>query len=223
MDSYILIGVYWRARSETCEACAERLKRVFDLFSDCEGLDHFFWQANSREESLASPLSTKIESLSHWLRSSPGRGKRLPIDTKIGWSNACWNGASDADWAELRVRCGVVAESLGNAFTLKLGSAVYKKLIGAELNILRSLIDYWAPDSALITSLELMGQIEMQPGATGIGSLSYLSSSSAKGVPVGLGYRYSNGVIVDLEIDLSLELSPVKVALARELYILVNS
>jgi hypothetical protein len=178
-ESYY-IGVYWGARPESSEACAQRVRQtLFDLPGIDVQWSRWFLPGKSRKDALRRKISTDSPFLEQLLER--GRNRRdtdkKPIE-ELGFSLSVWNGAPDGQSISLRFRCGIFSKYVGNAVAISLGSAE-NDMLSFEIirEVLRILIRHFAPDWGTATSNSIDYQaLGLQPKMPRPGWLTYLSN-----------------------------------------------
>ncbi|WP_423069475.1 Imm52 family immunity protein [Devosia sp. CN2-171] len=105
-----MVGVYWAARQESLDACAERLRRHFDLLSELsEWTRVWYRRPNSvRKGSVPTSLASHND-----LVRLLGRGVNRRDDNRepivdLGWQLHLWNGYQ----AATRARRTFIADAI---------------------------------------------------------------------------------------------------------------
>jgi hypothetical protein len=166
MGTRYFMGVYWPARKESVEECADRALRFFgDLMACDSALSTWYEKRRSRKQALAKRAN--VANREYLLgRLKKGRNRQNIRRTAIedlGFSFGLWNGGEDAKDADLYVRCGLYWQSpnpqtdLGNCVTLDfpedLGSLRQSERMAS---VLTAAAKAWNPEWAGIMSHEAM-------------------------------------------------------------------
>jgi Immunity protein 52 len=182
-DSYYL-GVYWGARDETCQACAERIYRTLrDFTTVSPQLSRWFRLGSSRNEALQREVHLDNESIRSLL--AKGRNwsdKDVRSRNGLGFSLSLWNGAAIDDQAvSISFGCGMVAKNVVNAVTLSLPTDQLEQSAMIHFKFLRSiiliLVKHFSPDWGVVNShclyRSMLGLRENMPQ---VGWITYLSN-----------------------------------------------
>jgi hypothetical protein len=115
-----LLGLYWGARAESLDACAEHVYESMKCL-EALGYNRFYSLGRSRRAALKRPFETTASEV----RKKLARGRkytdipRAPM-VDLGWSLSLWSGDVDSEAYGLSVSCGAYSEYVSNSFVLKL-------------------------------------------------------------------------------------------------------
>ncbi len=151
--SSILVAVYWKARNDSLEDCANMLREHFAALAETsEALERWHETAWRRPRHPKEVPVGTLESLAALFANGVHRrddDKSVIVD--LGWSMGLWNGDRDGLSASTSVHCGCTAHSVGNNALLYVssdeGEALSKE---AAVQLLKRLIWIWRPDTGLV-------------------------------------------------------------------------
>ncbi len=175
-------GAYWGPRKESPEECALRAQAFLHAISDCDAsLARWFEPADSRESSLASPLTPGLGALQTVFRQGVNRtdGDGSVIED-LGFRLWLWNGEPDYDDALWMAHCGCYSQWVPNNCVLNLphqGPNAQRVLTGSVVTrVLRGMARAWEPDSGVVMSNDHRDLLEdHDDGAPHVGWVTYLS------------------------------------------------
>ena len=201
------LAAYWGPRAEGVEACAERLLQcVEDLRSLSDVMSSWFRKGASRSAKLA--IAWEPSAVVGLLRAGQNRkDSGGEVMDELGYRVGLWNGNVSAP-VSMSVTCGANPRTPGvmNAFVLQLpelelgGPDVAGLYGGGRLRSgLRSVVECWDPDWAVVTSNSLRNAQGPLPRAPHVGWLTYLSGQIPilENVPHGvLAESLRDGVLI---------------------------
>jgi hypothetical protein len=146
MDDFFFAGVYWPARRESVEVCAERAEHFFRLLSGCDPLyARWFEQADSLEEALGLRFEPTRETLLRLFKS------RRYNAGPFGFRFSAWTGhEEDGHGGVVMLNCGSARVPPPGSCLLDLpqAGAEEQRILTAPMltEILRALVVAWEPD-----------------------------------------------------------------------------
>jgi hypothetical protein len=177
-ETYYL-GVYWGARQETCESCAER---IYEALRDLSALDahlsRWFRLGSSRNEALRQEVpidSQPIKDLmaQGWYRRDTDK---KPIES-LGFRLSLWNGAAlDGEAVSVSFGCGIFAKNVDNVVSLSLRA---DDMINFEMSrkVLLILVKHFSPDWGVVNSHSITREtLGLQEDSPQVGWLTYLAN-----------------------------------------------
>lgn len=115
MTEKYYVGVYWLARGESAEACAQRAGRFFQLLAECDpSLGSWYEKGWTLEQALGRRVGTTQEEILRRFRETekrtPGTSKSSPWTTRARWSSSLPSASPSptrhtCDWPPKRARC----------------------------------------------------------------------------------------------------------------------
>jgi hypothetical protein len=109
MSGTYKVGAYWGPRSETKEACAAWLSRVFEHLGRASSVfEKWYQKGRSRRGALTKPVNVQdpAELVALLERGRNRRDIDNSIIENLGFSLALWNGQEESHVAELSTTCG---------------------------------------------------------------------------------------------------------------------
>lgn len=142
----ITVGVYWVARQESLDACAERLRRHFDLLSGLSEWTRVWYRRPNSvlKGSVPTALATHDDLVRLLARGVNRRDDNREPIVDLGWSVRLWNGRSSGNPCQTNVRCGCYSPRIGNSAILTLESSFEPVLIPPTVSSLREI---WTAES----------------------------------------------------------------------------
>lgn len=217
---------YWGARQESPEACARRTAAFLGVLSSCDPtLAHWYLPTRSRKDVHKHPLMPPdVPTLAELFRRGVNQEKGGPVFEDLGFSFWFGNGGAGADRVDLRIKCGASSEGGSNYCVMSLprrGPSA-DRLIAAPLlmDIVRAMVDAWAPDWAWVGSSSYRMRYQ-EPDASpfSLGWMTYLSLPLGKvpllPAPVRIEPVEGKGTLVVLTPERFTVANPEHVALAR--------
>ncbi len=152
-ESYYL-GVYWSARAESAEHCAQHVSRLFQSLAVCDPkLTSWYNKGWTLEEALSKRLDTQASAL-HQRFSRREDSEETPRDD--GYSLRVWNGEPDEGSASLSIRCGESSPWIPNSCVLtppEQGPTAERLLrVPTLAQVLRAMVRAFEPEWGLATS-----------------------------------------------------------------------
>ncbi len=144
-DTYYA-GVYWSARRESAEECAQRAAAFFRLLSGCDPIyAHWFEQADSFKKALQLQFEPTYETFLRFFKS------RKYNEGAFGFSFSAWTGhEEDGHGGMVMLSCGSAVAPPPNSCLLHLpdeGPEMERVLTAQVLTqVMRSLVLAWEPD-----------------------------------------------------------------------------
>lgn len=151
MNEKYYAGVYWLARGESADACAERAGRFFQLLAECDqSLGSWYEKGWTLKQALQRRVGTTPKELLQRFRKiekrAPGRG----------FSLALWNGQAAEGGSSLSLQCGA-AEALQASYCVfdpPAEGPTAGRMLQAPVfaRVLRAMVVAWEPEWGVATS-----------------------------------------------------------------------
>ena len=152
MPSYV-VGVYWGAREESREVCAERISAfLIALANQDPALSRWFEQVFSLKQPRV-PIPTAPEDLAPLLEVSRLDAGRREIIPELGFDFSAWDGRDDGVAASLAVACGIYSSVVPNSAVVSFDPQAALSL-DLLRGILRSAVAAFDPENGVVTSTE---------------------------------------------------------------------
>jgi Immunity protein 52 len=171
-------GIYWGARRESSQVCAERICNFVRNVGEVHALSsRWFTTGRSREEALSEDVCADISVVQEILER--GRNLDLPrsLQESLGFTLSLWNGASADDLAVSALfRCGAFANNVGNSVVLSLPSDCPELLSFESVRTLITiLVRNFSPDWGVVSSQSITQfSAALHPEMPRAGWLTYL-------------------------------------------------
>ncbi len=146
-----LVGVYWGARKESKEECAQRLKAFLRVLAQQSGgLAHWFKKTSSRKAAAkAAPIDCDtVESLLKAHRRDIGGD----VITELGFSFEAWTGFDTKTVASLAMKCGSYSQVVGNYLVISFADS--HNLPENLEEILQTAVSTFDPDHGVVNLRE---------------------------------------------------------------------
>jgi hypothetical protein len=182
-ESYYL-GVYWGARDEPCQVCAERVHRTLrDFAAVSPQLSRWFRLGPSRNEALQREISLDSDSIRSLLaKRRSWSNKDIKPRNGLGFSLSLWNGAAlDNQAVSISFGCGMFAKNVVNAVTLSLPTEQSEQNEMVHFKFMRSiiliLVKHFSPDWGVVNSHSLCrSMLGLRENMPQVGWITYLSN-----------------------------------------------
>jgi hypothetical protein len=147
------LGLYWGARKQPLEDCADLCVSTFALLRDA-GYQTFFRLGRTRREGLEHPIEESQDALRLLLGRGVNRTDigRQPIP-QLGFRLGAWSGDRDEESCSLSITCGSYSEHVSNVVLLKLPSSGAYSLDAAPQRAhgtFERLVNLWKPEIAAL-------------------------------------------------------------------------
>jgi hypothetical protein len=183
----LFVGIYWGARQESVEHCADRLRRMLSELSTCDQtVATWYEQARSRKQALARQVN--LDSREYLLNLlDRGRNRRdwdRTVIEELGFGIGLWNGRDRARAATMSIDCGSYSERVGNSVVLNLpedlGDLRRPERMAA---VLASVVRAWEPDSGGVMSSAAMEASDYKLQVPFVNWMPYVSKKVAPEFP----------------------------------------
>src|SRR5262245_32347426 len=118
-----LMGLYWGARQQSLDECADLCLSTILSMRDC-GFDGFFQLGRSRKDALRRAVDVSPESIRSLLsRGVNRRDDNRQVISELGYNLGLWSGRPDDEAFGLTIHCGSYSQWVGNNVVLNLPAA----------------------------------------------------------------------------------------------------
>jgi hypothetical protein len=147
------LGLYWGARKQSLEECADLCVSTFALLRNV-GFQTFFRLGRARREGLEHPIEESLDALRLLLANGVNRTDidRQPIP-QLGFRLGAWSGGRDEESYSLSITCGSYSEHVSNVVLLKLPSSGAYSLDAAPhraRDTFERVVNLWTPEIAAL-------------------------------------------------------------------------
>jgi hypothetical protein len=148
-----LLGLYWDARQQSLDECADRCFRTLQAMRDAD-FDGFFQRGRSRKDALGrafevTPAAVRLL-LGHGVNRRDDNREPIP---ELGWSLGLWSGRPDGEAFNLNIHCGSFSKWVGNNVALTLppdGPHSLKQGRAQAEQLFEQLVAVWQPEQAIL-------------------------------------------------------------------------
>jgi len=217
------LGVYWLARTETAERCAQRTEHFFQSLASCDrNLSNWYGKGWTLEEALEKRIETHASALRREFLQQQEREGRMQGE---GFSLSLWNGENQEGETGLSLLCGEASPWVTNSCVLRppQEGPMAERLVQAPTfsRILRAMVLAFEPEWGIATSHEHLNRVtESAEAGTFVGWLTYFShrrgALPALPPPVQLEPVAGLGTLVLLTPERFSIANPTHLELARE-------
>jgi len=189
MSEWNYVGGYWGPRRETARECARRAELFFHMLARCDP-SFAQWYRRGRGAPHGSPGHPVRPDVEEWEQLFLRGRSRGDADKKVieefGFMTHVWN--AEKNRTRVHFDCG--AYSLGSVNSCLIEppneGPVRERILRAPVlaEVLSSVATAWDPDSAMVSSTEMVRLIEKQEDAVRVGWLTYLSRRLGKLPPL---------------------------------------
>ncbi|HKQ39194.1 MAG TPA: Imm52 family immunity protein [Verrucomicrobiae bacterium] len=154
-----LIGLYWSAREESLDRCAQRSFQALSCLRE-HGFSSLYRLGRTRKEASRSPFELSLPAIRQLLKQGVNRaetGDRKPIP-ELGFSFSLWSGGDDDYSYGISSYCGSYSPYVGNNFLVRLpalGSHSLPSLLPVIPALFRQLLEIWKPDRAIVCDCDM--------------------------------------------------------------------
>jgi hypothetical protein len=153
-----LLGLYWSARQQSLEECAELCFQTF-LTLRAAGFDSFYHRGRSRKDALRQSIDVSLEGIRKLLaRGVNRRDDNREVIPELGYRIGLWSGHPDDEAFCLDIHCGCYSQWVGNSLTLELPPEGPYSLEHARQKaemLFDELVVLWRPDQGILTADDL--------------------------------------------------------------------
>jgi hypothetical protein len=150
-----LVAVYWGARRETLDACAQRTLRHFEALAGVSEHLGRWHKLGRRKPSTDRPVDvTSGEVVTDLLAAGVNRtdiGRE--VIPELGWSMSLWNGDAGGWSASVRIHCGLYSRvrGLSNAAYVSVNDDAGSAFSTADAEaLLARWVQIWTPDRGVV-------------------------------------------------------------------------
>src|SRR5438094_7055921 len=115
-----LLGLYWEARAQPLDECADLCLRTLRTMRDT-GFDGFFERGRSRKAALRRAIDLTHDAIRNLLeRGVNRRDDDRQVIPELGYGLGLWSGRPGDEAFGLTIHCGSTSKLVGNHVTLNL-------------------------------------------------------------------------------------------------------
>jgi len=148
-----LLGVYWGARKQDLESCAEHCHQALQLLA-VAGFGQFYRVGASRKDASKAVVSVSVAAVRAELSRGQNKkdigGSAIP---ELGFRLSLWSGHKSGESYKVTALCGAYSERVSNTFLLQLpvgGPHSFAEKEPEVRNLFQQLVTLWSPREAVI-------------------------------------------------------------------------
>jgi len=177
MEETYYVGVYWLAREETVDACAQRAATFFRLLAACDpSLARWYRKGWTLEEALQHRVESTKDA---FLKEFGPEEERSPL---FGVSLGLWSGGPNGDGSSTHISCGSTSDRVSNSclFNPPHEGPDAQRLLQTPVlaQVLRAMALAWEPECGVVTSnrfRDTLSDSESARAGTFLGWVTYFS------------------------------------------------